>query len=893
MKRILLLVLTLSFWAHALTLPNEIAWYPLHEGEGEETREAFDRLPPAKISGSFWITRDGLNLIDFGGMKNSRQAQVDLPPLEFDGEFSMAIWVSAYWWNENWDAICARSDATYGIKNNQNRPGQIFFRVKDKNAKRGANLVSETVLDRLTWHHVVATFVPGKSMRIYIDGKLDAERTENVPQEIERDNETLHLGRTGRGNCFSGLFSNLHLYDRAITEEEVKAIYKNENSFGLPPLEEDMFAKDGAVAATLPGAEILEGGALVVHSGQATFSLNSSYAYPQEPNMGFNVLAPSAAKGCEASWQPVVKQGDKQVTVTATGSVLALQRLVSDLGDGRIRVQDTLTNLTEEDQAVVFSHYLMPQEPLAEWYLHGEEQSLSTSNNTACNPTGWFSTGDDALAWVVEDDIFRCHLEASVKERPTRHNICAFGSRKIGVPAGQKRVLEFTLYPMKGDYFDFLNRLRHDWQVPEVTIPGPFAGFRTAGQRSETYRRFAADPNAMKTFFQRRNTRVFNLSPCYNYWDGTLFPTRDEYKNHIQEAMRIIRASVPDAIFLAGLETIVYCLAEEDFSTPAPPDFSWKKVTPGTTKRVLESPWKDSATLRKNGSIDLYPDTPVEGKTRPSLYLIVHPLVGNTFFKQRLEDYAFLLDEVGLDGVYQDMFGYGGTFIHDRWDGFSISVLPNGRISSKFAHLGPLTAPAREIWLKDILRRGKIALTNFGAPTTRNLQTIPYMNFCEAAGNGIGRQNLDSIPPEASGVTMNQLSTPLGYGPHRTEEQNGPRLMSRVRAYLRHGALYIHTSVRNFFPSDGPKGGEYGPINHSYPITPVELHRGWVKGRERIVSCVSYKTTWDRQEQPVALRFDANGREIPVGDGAVITGKPGAWEIAVNIKDWLEFLIIE
>ncbi|MBP1582588.1 MAG: hypothetical protein J6866_01400, partial [Victivallales bacterium] len=128
MKRILLLVLTLSFWAHALMLPNEIAWYPLHEGEGEETREAFDRLPPAKISGSFWITRDGLNLIDFGGMKNSRQAQVDLPPLEFDGEFSMAIWVSAYWWNENWDAICARSDATYGIKNNQNRPGQIFFR---------------------------------------------------------------------------------------------------------------------------------------------------------------------------------------------------------------------------------------------------------------------------------------------------------------------------------------------------------------------------------------------------------------------------------------------------------------------------------------------------------------------------------------------------------------------------------------------------------------------------------------------------------------------------------------------------------------------------------------------------------------------------------------------
>jgi hypothetical protein len=173
------------------------------------------------------------------------------------------------------------------------------------------------------------------------------------------------------------------------------------------------------------------------------------------------------------------------------------------------------------------------------------------------------------------------------------------------------------------------------------------------------------------------------------------------------------------------------------------------------------------------------------------------------------------------------------------------------------------------------------------------MQTIPYMNFCEAAGNGIGRQNLDTVPPEASGVVMNQLTTPMGYGPHRAEEENGPRLLARVRAYLRHGALYVHTSVRNSFPQDGEKGGEYGPINHSYPITPVELHRGWVKGRERIVSCVSYKTTWERAEKPIALRFDANGRSIPLDGAAVITGKPSEWDISVKINDWNEFLIIE
>ena len=66
-----------------------------------------------------------------------------------------------------------------------------------------------------------------------------------------------------------------------------------------------------------------------------------------------------------------------------------------------------------------------------------------------------------------------------------------------------------------------------------------------------------------------------------------------------------------------------------------------------------------------------------------------------------------------------------------------------------------------------------------------------------------------------------------------------------------------------------------------------------MKGRERIVSCVSYTTTWERQEKPVALRFDAVGRDKPVGTAALISGRPGAWEITVKIDDWKEFLIIE
>ena len=900
MKKLLWLLMLMPLALRAVSLPDEVAHYPLHDGSGTVAKEAQDRLPPAKITGSAWMTRDGLPLIDFGGMKVYRMAQVKLPPVEFDGEFTIAIWVSAYWWNENWGAICFRSDATYGIRNNRNHPGQIHFKVKDKNAKRGVNLFSNTVLSKGgPWHHVAATFVPGKSMRIYIDGKLDAECTANIPKELDHDKNVFCLGRTGNTNCYSGVLSNLHLYRRALTEEEVKTLYKSENRFGLPAPEGGLLPADGAAAVELSAAEVLEGGALRIRSGESVWLLNSLYSYPKEPLMGNNVFAASLPAGCEKNWKPAVRrEKDGEASVSAQGKFFRIDRRVAVLPDGRIRIRDTVRNLTKEDQAVVFSHYLMPHSPVAEWYLHGEENSSSASENRmpGCNPTGWFSTGKDALAWVVEDDIFRCHLEATVKTRQDGRHLSSFGSRRIGVPAGKSHVFEFTIYPsMRGDYFDFINRLRKDWQVPEVTLPGPFITFRSLLRRSEVYRSLAADPKAMKAYFDRRNARCFTVNPWFEYWDGMAFKDRNGYKEHVKKVMATIRAVVPDAKFLASMETYTYYLTEADFTTPAPPDFNWEKATPGTTRRVMESPFADSATLLRSGSVDLYPSKDENGAVRRALKLMVHPVIGNFFYKRRLEEYRFLFDEVGLDGVYQDMFGFSSasSIIHTGWDGFSISVHPNGRIASKFTHLGPLTAPARAEWLKYILGKKKIALCNFGAPTTRAMQTIPYMNFCEAAGNGVGRQNLDALPPEASGVVMNQLSTPLGYGPHRREETNAPKLMKRVRAYLRHGCLYVHTSMRNFFPSEGPDGGEYGPINHMYPITPVELHRGWVKGKERIVSCVSFRTVWDRREKPVALRFDDRGRGIPVGDGAIIEGKPGAWKVTVKINDWKEFMILE
>ncbi|MBQ9337104.1 MAG: LamG domain-containing protein, partial [Lentisphaeria bacterium] len=816
--------------------------------------------------------------------------------INFTGEFSIAVWVRPYWWNANWAPVVYRSDATYGIRNNRSQPGQLHFRVKDAAVKRGTNLASNTILERNSWYHVAAVFKPGKFMRLYINGKLDSEVTDRVPKKLEADRSRFHLGGKGKDNYFAGLLSDLHFYDHALTPEEVLSLYRRENRFGTVIETSAKYPEDGKTACKIsPNASVYESGAIKVVSGNSRFRIDSIYSYPASPVMEFNAFAAGPVPG-EKSWKPAVKAlNGSSAEVAAAGRLCSVRRTVKVLPDGRIRVTETITNRSKEDQGMVIFHRLTPEKKPDEWYLFGQENAASAGDSRlmSANPTLYVRTGSDAAALVAEDDIFRCTMTSHVASLEKQRKRFDFGCR-IGIPAGKSHTLEFTIYPMHGTYFDFINLLRADWKVPVQTLNGPFGLVRTAAQRSEVYRKFAADKPAFKKEFERRNMRVITLNPWFNYWDGAIFPDRESFKKHMQQAMRTIREVNPEAKFLVSLESYVYCLSERDFNRPAKPGFSWTEVTPATRERVLNSPWRDSVRPSPD-KLSLYPLTPVEGCKSNRLALNVYPERGNQFYKTRLEEFDFLLDEVGFDGVYQDMFGFSSpNYVRfDRWDGFSVSIKPDGTIGRKMCHLGPLTAPARADWLRKIISKGKIALTNFGAPTTRELQTIPYWNFCEAAGRGIGRQDLDSIPPDSSGCAMNQLSTPLGYGPHREEETNAVRLMARVRAYLRYGCLYIHTSFRNSFPETGPKSGAYGPINHMYPITPVELRRGWVKGKERIVSCVSYRTSWDRQEKPKALRFDAVGRDKSVGDAVKISGKPGAWEIEVKIDDWKEFLILE
>jgi hypothetical protein len=114
--------------------------------------------------------------------------------------------------------------------------------------------------------------------------------------------------------------------------------------------------------------------------------------------------------------------------------------------------------------------------------------------------------------------------------------------------------------------------------------------------------------------------------------------------------------------------------------------------------------------------------------------------------------------------------------------------------------------------------------------------------------------------------------------------------MKAVVAYLRHATLYYHYAIEDV-PETGDGSGEYGPINRMFPITPVALHKGWIEGKERILTAISGDYLWKGASAPHVHRFDLEGREIP--SSFTIQQIDNGWRVEVRIKDWAEIIVIE
>ncbi len=225
-----------------------VAYYPFN---GNANDESGNRKNPSNVQDGFTTNAFGFASSAFSFVKSNERITIPNDPvfnLNSQGEFTIGIWArregdSAFTFLVNkggpggalkW-TMCIGNYST-GVPNHPGKPCISFH------WQPGVVWVVSDGFDwDSNWHHYVVTCKNG-NFSFFMDGKSIGRAFNNSP--IPANSEPLRLGRSGDGEgLFKGSIDEARIYNRALSDAEVKALYDYEST---PP--DNSFITKGLVA---------------------------------------------------------------------------------------------------------------------------------------------------------------------------------------------------------------------------------------------------------------------------------------------------------------------------------------------------------------------------------------------------------------------------------------------------------------------------------------------------------------------------------------------------------------------------------------------------------------------------------------------------------------------
>lgn len=206
------------------TGPGLVAWWRLDESEGIEVPDASGhnhtgalrgdaRWQPSagKLAGAIELDGDG-DFIHIGSDS----------VFDFANEMTVAAWIKVNQFDKSWQSIVTKGDSAWRIARDGGENGVQFaagLYMENMQMVRSTTRVNDG-----NWHYV-AGVCDGQKMCLYVDGRLDASA--DVSGEIPTNQYPVLVGenaeRPGRG--WNGLIDDVQLYNQALTEERIAALY--------------------------------------------------------------------------------------------------------------------------------------------------------------------------------------------------------------------------------------------------------------------------------------------------------------------------------------------------------------------------------------------------------------------------------------------------------------------------------------------------------------------------------------------------------------------------------------------------------------------------------------------------------------------------------------------
>ena len=473
-------------------------------------------------------------------------------------------------------------------------------------------------------------------------------------------------------------------------------------------------------------------------------------------------------------------------------------------------IVDTFTNLTDTVLPLIHHYEITPaafKNP--EFYIAGLKASPNFTDyvGNVYNKSAFLSSDGNGIGLYPLSDIFQVHAEMYIKDSKK----IGIADRTMVIPPKSSTTVELAVVPVKdNNYFTFVNTIRRELDM-NYTIPGPlvpffdwYAWYWEKGPRG--------DKKIMKEFLEYRNANL--VWAGYSLWGTTILEKNKlEKRDKKHELAKLVKELMPDCK-RAGY---YHCYI---------------------SREVPDGKYPDAAVLDRNGMIETY------GKKTAKLFI---PTLNNSYGKDCEKTLDFMLKEFKneMEYFYWDEFNLSKahySYNDKYWDGCSGDINPvTGKLICKKSSMVLLSYPWRLAMVRKIKKQMpmNMLMINGSFPYGKEMRKEKLICFTEMA--------------QTTNAVKVHFSTPVGLGDNFTDHTELD-CYKQMLEWLDYGLLY-------YWYSPQAKMTHHTLTQYMFPCTPLELGKGFIIGKERIITKVSGLWGWGDNSKHEVRVFDANGWE--------------------------------
>lgn len=197
-----------------------VGYWSFDEGAGEVVADVTGNGHDGEFAGKpKWVDGVFNSALEFDGVDDHVVVSDD-NALDLTDEITMMAWFSP---NEALTSrrLMVKNDSIFIIFDFGNSKDSIDFLVKPDN-KFAESTTTDWEIGK--WYHFAGTF-DGKTLRVYVDGKLEGEGANNIP--ITPSDLDLWIGGDDFGrptDHFPGKIDEVRIYDKVLSEEDIQKV---------------------------------------------------------------------------------------------------------------------------------------------------------------------------------------------------------------------------------------------------------------------------------------------------------------------------------------------------------------------------------------------------------------------------------------------------------------------------------------------------------------------------------------------------------------------------------------------------------------------------------------------------------------------------------------------